>query len=293
VIRSPQIIYSNDKKPEVQKTVTRVDVIWYPKGDANGDDVVDMADVQVIIKHNVGKKVATFIDWVADVDGDGEADLADAILVLNYHMGRIGSLSRETGEALSRVMRVSARNALLAPDFQLSPEGGNIILYLALDAADVYAGYQFKVETPDGLSYVVDSENDVELGLGEGHTDHEAIAHWNADESVLAVNVASLGLTPFNGTSLSLQIPLAATSMETGSTADFKITGISLVKHTGEKVKLGDVSFKVTIGEPAGDPTGISDVKRETDGNYYNLKGQHVAKPGKGVYIYNGRKVMR
>ena len=293
VIRSPQIIYSNDKKPEVQKTVTRVDVIWYPKGDANGDDVVDMADVQVIIKHNVGKKVATFIDWVADVDGDGEADLADAILVLNYHMGRIGSLSRETGEALSRVMRVSARNALLAPDFQLSPEGGNIILNLALDAANVYAGYQFKVETPDGLSYVVDSENDVELGLGEGHTDHEAIAHWNADESVLAVNVASLGLTPFNGTSLSLQIPLAATSMETGSTADFKITGISLVKHTGEKVKLGDVSFKVTIGEPAGDPTGISVVQRETDGNYYNLKGQHVAKPGKGVYIYKGRKVMR
>lgn len=40
-------------------------------------------------------------------------------------------------------------------------------------------------------------------------------------------------------------------------------------------------------------PTVFSDMQRETDGNYYNLKGQHVAKPGKGVYIYKGRKIMR
>lgn len=255
VVRRPQIVYSDDTKPTVQKTFTSVSVIEYPKGDANGDDEVDLADVQVIIKHYVGKPVTTFIDWVADIDGDGEIDLADAILVLNYHMGRISSLSREIGETLSRILRGSARNALMVSDFRLSPKGGNINLNLALDAADVYAGYQFKVETPDGLSYVVDSENDVELELGEGYTDHEAIAHWNADQRVLAVNVASMKLTPFNGTSLSLQIPLAATSLEIGSTAEFKITGISFVKHTGEKVKLADVSFKVTIGE-LGDVTG-------------------------------------
>ena len=275
VIRSPQIVYSNDTKPTVQKTVTRVDVIWYQKGDANGDDEIDLADVQVIIKHYVGKPVATFIDWVADVDGDGETDLADAILVLNYHMGRIGNLSRETEETLSRALRVSARNALTVSDFRLSPKGGNICLNLALDAADTYTGYQFKVETPDGLSYVVDSDNDVELELGEGYTDHEAIAHWNEEQKVLAVNVASMELTPFNGTSLSLQIPLAATSMEIGSTADFKITGISLVKHTGEKVKLADVTFKVTIGEK-GDVTGDGMV----DGNDVTALANYIVNKG-------------
>ncbi len=278
VVRRPQIVYSDDTKPTVQKTITRVDVIEYAKGDANGDDEVDLADVQVIIKHYVGKPVTTFIDWVADVDGDGETDLADAILVLNYHMGRIDNLSRETEEALSRALRVSARNALMVSDFRLSPKGGNINLNLALDAADVYAGYQFKIETPEGLSYVVDSEDDVELELGEGYTDHEAIAHWNEEQKVLAVNVASMELTPFNGTSLSLQIPLAATSMEIGSTADFKITGISLVKHTGEKVKLADVTFKVTIGEK-GDVTGDGMV----DGNDVTALANYII--GKGTLV--------
>lgn len=38
--------------------------------------------------------------------------------------------------------------------------------------------------------------------------------------------------------------------------------------------------------------TGISDVKREDDSLYYNLKGMRVAKPGKGLYIVNGKKMV-
>ena len=38
--------------------------------------------------------------------------------------------------------------------------------------------------------------------------------------------------------------------------------------------------------------TGISGVKREDDSHYYNLKGMRVEKPGKGLYIVNGRKMV-
>ena len=40
--------------------------------------------------------------------------------------------------------------------------------------------------------------------------------------------------------------------------------------------------------------TGIDDVKREsiTDGRYYDLKGQQVENPTKGLYIKNGKKVV-
>ena len=41
--------------------------------------------------------------------------------------------------------------------------------------------------------------------------------------------------------------------------------------------------------------TGINDVKRETitnNGEVYNLNGQRVAQPSKGLYIVNGRKVV-
>lgn len=39
--------------------------------------------------------------------------------------------------------------------------------------------------------------------------------------------------------------------------------------------------------------TGVKDVKRETKTNndYYNLNGQRVAQPTKGLYIVNGKKV--
>ena len=39
--------------------------------------------------------------------------------------------------------------------------------------------------------------------------------------------------------------------------------------------------------------TAISNVKREADDKYYNLKGQRVEKPGKGIYIYKGKKVKK
>ena len=44
----------------------------------------------------------------------------------------------------------------------------------------------------------------------------------------------------------------------------------------------------------AGDATGISDVLQRVGEEevYYNLQGQRIDKPGKGIYIKNGKKVM-
>ena len=48
--------------------------------------------------------------------------------------------------------------------------------------------------------------------------------------------------------------------------------------------------------DESGDVTGISNVNNEVkslfDGDFYNLKGQRVALPTKGLYIINGRKVV-
>ena len=38
--------------------------------------------------------------------------------------------------------------------------------------------------------------------------------------------------------------------------------------------------------------TGISNVKHEGEDRYYNLKGMRVEKPGKGLYIVNGKKMV-
>jgi hypothetical protein len=51
----------------------------------------------------------------------------------------------------------------------------------------------------------------------------------------------------------------------------------------------------VVVGD---DATGISDATRLTDNgegikdNVYNLKGQRVSQPTKGLYIMNGKKIL-
>ena len=56
-----------------------------------------------------------------------------------------------------------AQNALQVEDFTLPQNGGDIAMTLTLDEADKYVSYQFKIETPAGVAYVVDSDNDVDL----------------------------------------------------------------------------------------------------------------------------------
>ena len=145
----------------------------------------------------------------------------------------------------------SAQNALTVADFTLPQNGGTITVNLTLGEAGVYTSYQFKVETPTGIAYVVDSDKDAECELSAGHTtSHSATAHWNETERVLGVGVASMKTALFTGQNLSIKIPVAATTLAAGTSVNFTIKEIAFIKQTGAKVYLDDVTFKATIGAP-------------------------------------------
>ena len=147
---------------------------------------------------------------------------------------------------------VSAQNALVVDDFTLPQSGGKIAVGLTLDEADVYTSYQFKIETPTGIAYVVDASDDVECELGDGHAaSHNATAHWNSSERLLAVGVASMSSALLKGQNVVLQIPIDATTAEVGTVLSFTVIGITFIKQSGTKENLTDVTFNVTIGEPA------------------------------------------
>ena len=54
-------------------------------GDVNGDGVVDVADVNLIISIMLGKTAAV---PAADVNGDGIVDVSDANLAINIMLGK-------------------------------------------------------------------------------------------------------------------------------------------------------------------------------------------------------------
>jgi len=67
---------------------------------------------------------------------------------------------------------------------------------------------------------------------------------------------------------------------------------------SGQKVPAGKAYLKITTPAPEflpfdGNTTGIETVKAvESKGEFFNLAGQRVAQPAKGLYIVNGKKVI-
>jgi hypothetical protein len=55
----------------------------YVLGDANGDGVVDVADVVAIVNCILGEQGDNFVEAAADVNGDGIIDVADVVSVVN------------------------------------------------------------------------------------------------------------------------------------------------------------------------------------------------------------------
>lgn len=146
---------------------------------------------------------------------------------------------------------VSAQNTLTVTDFTLPQNGGSIVVNLTLGEENVYTSYGFKVETPIGVAYVVDTNDDVTCVLGTGHTvSHSATAHWDGTNKILTVGVVSSGSTLLSGQSLSLEIPVAATEAIVGTDFEFTITDITLIRQNGLKDYLDNVTFTATVGEP-------------------------------------------
>lgn len=146
---------------------------------------------------------------------------------------------------------VSAQNALTVTDFTLPQNGGSIVVNLTLGEENVYTSYGFKVQTPDGAAYVVDTNDDVICVLGPGHTaSHSATAHWDGTNKILTVGVVSSGSTLLSGQSLSLEIPVAATEATVGTEFVFTITDITFIRQNGSKDYLNNTTFTATVGEP-------------------------------------------
>jgi len=143
------------------------------------------------------------------------------------------------------------QNALTVENFTLPQNGGDIAVTLTLDEADKYTSYQFKIQTPEGVMYVVDAEDDVTCVLGTGHdATHGATAHWNSTSKILTVGVVSSGSKSFTGQTVKLEIPLAATTADIGTAFNFTVKEIAFIDKNGTKTYLDNVDFTATVGAP-------------------------------------------
>ena len=60
----------------------------YIRGDANGDGVVDVADVVAVVNKILGKASDNFNEEAANINGDDAIDVADVVGIVNIILGK-------------------------------------------------------------------------------------------------------------------------------------------------------------------------------------------------------------
>ena len=189
-------------------------------------------------------------------------------------------------------MSVAQTNALTVTDITL-PQNSEAALTVnfQFDTADTYTGYQFQLELPSELEFVMNGGTKVAFTKGSCHNESHSVTA-NLDKGLVKVAELSLSSEPLIGTSgelLSFTIKPATEKLTVGQTFTGTIKNILIVPVEGTKQSLADVTFSVTIGNV----TAIQSIEQSVDNSkYYDLNGQRVEEPTKGLYIKNGKKVV-
>ena len=144
--------------------------------------------------------------------------------------------------------------------------------------------------TVDGVDIVIDEEEDPSVNkdeyvTGKGTKKDPYVYHYNSFVGTYVVDTEVPEMALFLNNN-KFYYSTGATKMK-AFRAYFDFYDILSEVENAE----ARISFAIAEDQA----TGISNVKREAEGDdkYYNLKGQCVEKPGKGIYIFKGKKVKK
>lgn len=228
-------------------------------GDADGDGQVNVTDVMIIVEYILNRPNDKFNFVNADLDGNGTIDVNDVMYVVNIILHKSNVRVSPTAQQYDRDILCLA-----------ATETG-CQLHTAFDAPTITA-LQMKVSLPDGCKL-----NNASL-TGKAARTHQTMTH-RLGESTYNVIVFST-----KGAALDTDMPFLR----------FDLAG------NGGQVEIEDILCTDTLLETLVSPslsaevTGIGAVTADdsTDTPIYNLSGQRISHPRKGVNIVNGKKMI-
>ena len=142
--------------------------------------------------------------------------------------------------------------------------------------------------TVDGVDIVIDEEEDPSVNkdeyvTGKGTKKDPYVYHYNSFVGTYVVDTEVPEMALFLNNNKFYY--------STGATKMKAFRGYFDFYDVLSEVESAEARISFAVAEDQ--PTAISNVKREADDKYYNLKGQRVEKPGKGIYIFKGKKVKK
>ncbi len=188
-----------------------------------------------------------------------------------------------------------AENVMTANDVTIKA-GDNAVLTIGIDNDMNVAAFDFRLYLPEGVTVVWDDDLQDYAWEWCDRVPHNSRGSFFSmtpmvtdDGSLMfGANSGTSGKVLDGNSGPVLTLTIHATASAKSGTG--KLMRISLSNEDGsQSVKPEDVTFNITMTPT----TGINDIKQdELKANIYNLSGQRLSQPQKGVNIIDGKKVL-
>ena len=258
-IRNIIMTTTDEKRFSSKDCPLTIETMTLLKGDANGDNEIDVIDVVSIINCILGSPSASFNQLAADLNDDGEVDVFDAMMAIDLalaHKAAARNMARSTidPEELAKV----------------TPTIDGIML--DINDASRFTAFQFDVEVSDGMELT-----EARMAINSGHI----LQFVKNGENTYRV----VGLSMNNSTLSASGNGLVELSFS--EVGHVQISNIVFVTPQENKVRFNSGDIIVT---------GIDSTESEQSEEIFDLSGRKVDTDcnslPKGVYIINNKKVV-
>ena len=251
------------------------DEYQYAKGDVNMDNAVNGTDLVALSNIVLGRKEKT---ETADVNGDGNVNGTDIVALSNIILGRSNKAPRRT----------SASGASLSiEDFDIKAGETKEMLIDLTNPNDEVTLVQFDLHLPAGLS-IKKSGSDLDFDMAGRTSWRKHTLDANEVDGAYRFLLYSSGNTLIEGASGAI-IKVNIVADESFNGGKIVLDNILLVDPNEKETKPARYEYEIGSG------SGISTVMMDASGkntHIYNLSGQKLTAPKKGVNIINGKKIV-
>ena len=225
-------------------------------GDVNGDKVVNITDIMLIVNYIIGKTPSTFIKKNADVNSDKNINITDVMNVVNIVL----DISHPQAPA----------NARYDMDDKLLLTANNRGCSIFLDADAPFTACEMTLSLPDGCT-LLDASLD----------SHQPAGHQMAIHNIGGGLYRLVVYAPTDGQTRLGEGALINLGLN-GKSDGIMISDIMFSNNQYETVVLQD-TFGLATGL-----NGVSSA--DTTNDTYSIQGIKTTTPRKGVYINNHKK---
>ena len=238
----------------------------FPDPDVNQDGTVNVVDVVDIARFVVGTPRNEFVEFLADLNNSGGVNVADAVVLVNEIAGdtQFARQLRAPEQTGSDVLTLCS-----VDDTRLS---------FKLDGSGRYAAFQFDLWLPSDVDVM-------QLSLNNERCQSHQLLYNKVGDSHYRVVALSASGSAFNGASGEL----LDLTFDGFATDEVRIDNIHFVTTNGTDVPFDALGVTIT-----GKVTAIRSAENSSEGAQpaYNLNGQRLESPRKGLNIIGGKKIV-